>query len=40
MSLKEMYWETYLSDQTSTQTIISLNTKMRFWTKWGRYNMK
>ncbi len=22
----EMYWETYLSDQTNTQTVISLQT--------------
>ncbi len=23
----EMYWETYLSDQTNTQTVISLTSK-------------
>ncbi len=35
-----MHWETYLSDQTNTQTVIffNLRAKMRFSTKWHRYN--
>ncbi len=36
----EMYWETYLSDQTNTQTVISLETIMNFWTNLYRSNMK
>ncbi len=38
----EMYWETYLSDQTNRQTVISLKIlgEDEFWTKWDRYNMK
>ncbi len=32
-----MYWETYLSDQTNTQTVISLKTQDQdeFWDKIG-----
>ncbi len=33
----EMYWETYLSDQTNTQTVM---TRSRFLPTWDRYNIK
>ncbi len=33
----EMYWETYMSDQTNTHTVISGGV---FWTKWDICNMK
>ncbi len=33
-------WETYLSDQTNKQIVISLKMYMNCWTKWNGYNMK
>ncbi len=42
VTLNEIYWETYLTDQTNIQTVISLKlrAKTSFWTKWDSYNMK
>ncbi len=38
----KMQWEIYMSDQTTTKSVISLNTQGqdKVWTKWDRYNMK